>query len=317
MKILVCGAGGFIGSHLVKRLKSAGHYVVGADLEYPEFWQTFADEFHICDLRDKQAVSDLVTNDIDEIYQLAADMGGAGYIFVGNNDANILHNNAKINLNIVDEMVQKDIKRIFYSSSACVYPKHIQIDPNNPNLQEESAYPANPDSEYGWEKIFSERLYLSYARNYNLTVRIARFHNIFGPYGPWRGGKEKAPAAICRKIFEAQNNGVVDIWGTGLQTRSFLYIDDCLDGIAKLMNSSFDQPLNLGSDRLISINDLVFLVAKIAKKNVSINNIPGPVGVTGRNSHNELIKTVLGWSPPDNLELGLKEVYTWIESLEK
>lgn len=316
MKILVCGAGGFIGSHLVKRLKAAGNYVIGADLKYPEFWQTVADEFRICDLRDKQSVSNLVTSDIDEIYQLAADMGGAGYIFSGNNDADIMHNSALINLNIVDEMVKKGVKRIFYSSSACIYPQHNQTDPDNPNLREESAFPADPDSEYGWEKIFSERLYLSYARNYGLRVRIARFHNIFGPYGVWRGGKEKAPAAICRKVCEANNNGVIDVWGNGLQTRSFLYIDDCLDGIIKLMNSDYDQPLNLGSDRMISINDLVRLVAKIAGKNININNIPGPIGVAGRNSHNELITNVLGWAPPDNLEMGLLKLYQWIESIK-
>jgi nucleoside-diphosphate-sugar epimerase len=310
-KVLVCGAGGFIGSHLVTSLKAQGFYVVGADLKYPRFSKTTADEFYIMDLREQKHVEDLITPDIYEIYQLAADMGGAGYIFTGENDADIMHNSATINLNICSEMVKKGITRVFYTSSACMYPDYNQTDPSNPLLSEDSAYPANPDSEYGWEKLFSERLYLAYAKNYNIRVRIARLHNVFGPYGEWNNGKEKAPAALCRKV--ASSNGIVDVWGPGIQTRSFLYIDECIEGIHKIMHSDYSQPLNLGSERMISINDLVNLISKLANKPVTVNNIPGPLGVMGRNSHNKLIKEVIGWEPTDNLEYGLLQTYKWIE----
>jgi nucleoside-diphosphate-sugar epimerase len=313
-KVIVCGAGGFIGSHLVTSLKAQGYYVVGADLKYPEYNTTDADEFYISDLRDPLNVEKLLTPDTYEIYQLAADMGGAGYIFTGDNDADIMHNSAMINLNICNEMVKKQITRVFYTSSACMYPAHNQLDPNNPLLSEDSAYPANPDSEYGWEKLFSERLYMSYARNYGLRARIARLHNVFGPYGSWNNGKEKAPAALCRKVAENEDNGIVEIWGPGIQTRSFLYIDECIEGIHKIVASECDSPLNLGSERMITINDLLFLIAKIAGKTLSIKNIPGPVGVMGRNSDNTLIKELIGWTPQDNLEQGLSNTYNWINS---
>jgi nucleoside-diphosphate-sugar epimerase len=311
-KILVCGAGGFIGSHFVESLKKQGHYVIGADLKFPEYSVTLADEFRIMDLRSQQNVEQLITSDIDEIYQFAADMGGAGYIFTGEHDADIMHNSAMINLNILDEMRKKNVKNVFYSSSACMYPEHNQTDPENPLLSEDSAYPANPDSEYGWEKLFSERLYMSYARNYDMRVRIARFHNIFGPRGSWNNGKEKAPAALCRKIALCNDRGVVDVWGPGNQTRSFLFIDECVEGIHRIMASDYEFPLNLGSERMISINHLVFLIAKIVNKNIAINNVYGPMGVRGRNSHNKLIKETIGWAPDENLEYGLTQTYNWI-----
>lgn len=309
-KVLVCGAGGFIGSHLVTDLRKKGCYVVGADLKYPEYNKTDANEFYPYDLRDPILVNMLLTKDIDTIYQLAADMGGAGYIFTGDNDADIMHNSATINLNICNEMVKKGIKNVFYTSSACMYPSHNQTDPDNPLLSEESAYPANPDSEYGWEKLFSERLYMSYARNYGLRVRIARLHNVFGPLGSWNNGKEKAPAALCRKVAQAVNG--IDVWGPGKQTRSFLYIEECIDGIHRIMESEYDKPLNLGSERMITINDLALLIAKLAGKEITIDNVPGPMGVMGRNSDNRLIKEVIGWSPKDNLEYGLTQTYQWI-----
>ena len=311
--ILVCGAGGFIGTHLVKSLKDQGHYVIGADLKYPEYTETSADEFYQYDLRDQQLVAKLLTTDIDEIYQLAADMGGAGYIFTGENDAVIMHNSAMINLNIANEMVVKGIKNVFYTSSACMYPSHNQEDPANPLLSEESAYPANPDSDYGWEKLFSERVFLAYARNHRLRVRIARLHNVFGPLGAWNNGREKSPAALCRKVAQADEGGNIEVWGPGTQTRSFLFIDECIEGIHKIMASEYSQPLNLGSERMISINDFVLLISKIANKSVGIKNIPGPQGVMGRNSHNKLIKEVIGWAPPDNLEHGIKITYNWIK----
>lgn len=310
-KVLVCGAGGFIGSHLVTDLRKKGYYVIGADLKKPEFGETTANEFYIYDLRDPAMVSKLITSELHAVYQLAADMGGAGYIFTGENDADIMHNSATINLNVCNEMIKKGVKNVFYTSSACMYPSHNQEDPDNPLLSEESAYPANPDSEYGWEKLFSERLYLSYARNYGLRVRIARLHNVFGPLGSWNNGKEKAPAALCRKVAES-TDGVIDVWGPGVQTRSFLYIDDCLEGIHRIMDSDYDQPLNLGSERMISINDLVMLIAKLHKKEVTINNIDGPLGVMGRNSDNKLIKETIGWAPKDSLEYGLTQTYKWI-----
>lgn len=313
-KVLVCGAGGFIGTHLVTSLKQLGYYVIGADLKYPEFSTTDADEFHVMDLRSQVSVESLITEDIYEIYQLAADMGGAGYIFTGEHDADIVHNSAMINLNIVHEMTKKGVRRVFYSSSACMYPSHNQEDPANPLLSEESAYPANPDSEYGWEKLFSERLYMSYARNYGIRARIARFHNIFGPLGSWNNGKEKAPAALCRKVAQCEADGTVEIWGPGNQTRSFLYIDECIEGIHRIMDSECKFPLNLGSERMISINNLAFLIAKLNNKSVSIKNVEGPMGVRGRNSHNKLIKETIGWAPGEDLEAGLIKTYAWIES---
>lgn len=312
-KILICGAGGFIGSHLVKVFKDQGHYVIGADLKHPIYEKTVADEFYIMDLREQESVRKLITSDIDEIYQLAADMGGAGYIFTGEHDADIMHNSCQINLNILHEMVQKNVKNVFYSSSACMYPSHNQEDPDNPLLTEDSAYPANPDSEYGWEKLFSERLYMTYARNYGLRVRIARFHNVFGPNGSWNNGKEKAPAALCRKVAMCDDGGIVEVWGPGIQTRSFLFIDECVIGIQKIMESDCDQPVNLGSTRMISINDLVLLIASIANKVVLIKNILGPMGVMGRNSDNALIKELVGWTPNEDLEYGLKITYNWIQ----
>lgn len=312
-KILVCGAGGFIGTHLVNSLKQQGHYVIGADLKYPEYTTTSADEFYQYDLRDQQLVAKLLTSDIDEVYQLAADMGGAGYIFTGENDADIMHNSAQINLNIANEMVVKGIKNVFYTSSACMYPSHNQEDPDNPLLSEESAYPANPDSDYGWEKLFSERLYMAYARNHGLRVRIARLHNVFGPLGAWNNGREKSPAALCRKVAQADEGSTIEVWGPGTQTRSFLFIDECVEGIHKIMASDYSHPLNLGSERMISINNLVWLIGKIANKSVCIKNVPGPQGVMGRNSHNKLIKEVIGWAPPDNLEHGLTVTYKWIK----
>jgi len=312
-KVIICGAGGFIGSHLVNDLKRRGCYVIGVDLKYPEFSQTDADEFVITDLRVHSNVDHVIKSDVDEIYQLAADMGGSGYIFTGEHDADIMHNSCQINLNVLDVMKKKGIKKVFYSSSACMYPRHNQEDTNNPLMSEDSAYPAAPDSEYGWEKLFSERLYLTYARNYNIDVRIARFHNIFGPNGSWNNGKEKAPAALCRKIAMCEDKGVVEIWGPGNQTRSFLYIDECIEGINRIMESNCTVPLNLGSTRIISINQLVFLIAKLVGKNVSIQNVDGPRGVLGRNSDNRLIKELINWVPDENLEDGLVKTYNWIK----
>ena len=315
-KVLVCGAGGFIGGHLVTSLKEKGYYVIGADIKQHEYKTTDADKFYQYDLREQDLVRKLVTPDIDTIYQLAADMGGAGYVFTGVNDANIMHNSALINLNILEAMVKNGIKNVFYSSSACMYPGHNQEDPNNPLLSEESAYPANPDSEYGWEKLFSERVFLAFAKNYGIRARVARFHNIFGPLGSWKDGKEKAPAALCRKV--SQSNGEVEVWGPGVQTRSFLFIEECIEGIHRIMESDCDFPLNLGSERMISINDLALLVAQIANKDITIKNIPGPMGVMGRNSHNKLIKETIGWAPGDKLEYGLEKTYAWIsEQLQK
>lgn len=316
-KALVCGAGGFIGGHLVERLKKEGLWVRGVDLKYPEFSKTVADEFIIGDLRD-QKVCELVTDiAFDEIYQLAADMGGAGYIFTGENDANVMHNSATINLNILERCRVIQAKKIFYSSSACIYPAYNQEDPDNPNCSESSAYPAAPDSEYGWEKLFSERLYLAYHRNYGLEVHIARFHNIFGPKGTWQGGKEKAPAAICRKVAQTPAGGEIEMWGDGKQTRSFLYIDECLTGVNKLINSDFSGPVNIGSEEMVTINQLAEIVMNIAGKKLSIKHIPGPLGVRGRNSDNKLIKEKLGWQPNAPLINGLEKTYTWINAQVK
>jgi nucleoside-diphosphate-sugar epimerase len=320
---LVLGAGGFIGSHLVKRLKSEGFWVRGVDLKLPEFSPSAADEFVIGDLRDPKVVSRVMfapeqsslddkENSFDEVYQLAADMGGAGYIFSGENDANVMHNSALINLNVVHEAAKQSIKRIFYSSSACMYPEHNQLDSTNPNCEESSAYPANPDSEYGWEKLFSERLYLAFKRNYNLEVRIARFHNIFGPEGTWNGGKEKAPAAMCRKVVEMLEGGEIEVWGDGSQTRSFLYIDECVEGILRLMRSDFEGPVNIGSEEMVTINELAQYAINISGKNITIKNVPGFTGVRGRNSDNKLIQEKLGWAPNYPLHNGLTETYKWI-----
>ena len=315
-RALVCGAGGFIGSHLVKRLRQEGCWVRGIDLKYPEFRKTVADDFIIGDLRD-QVVCKKITDDIhfDEVYQLAADMGGAGYVFTGDHDADIMHNSATINLNMVERCRITGVKKIFYSSSACMYPKYNQEDPNSPRCSEDSAYPAQPDSEYGWEKLFSERLYLAYHSNYGLAVRIARFHNIFGPEGSWNDGREKAPAAICRKVAQAENNGEIEIWGDGEQTRSFLYIDECLEGVLRLMNSDFKGPVNIGSEEMVSINKLAEIIKGIAGKKLGIKHVEGPQGVRGRNSDNRLILEKLGWQPRQPLIVGLRKTYSWIESM--
>ncbi len=309
---LVCGAGGFIGSHLVKRLKKEGYWVRGVDLKYPEFSTTEADDFVIGDLREQSVCQAILDRAFDEVYQLAADMGGAGYIFTGEHDADVMHNSATINLNMAHYGNKVGIKKIFYSSSACIYPAHNQTDPNNPNCEESSAYPANPDSEYGWEKLFSERMYLSYMRNYGLNVRVARFHNIFGPEGTWKGGKEKAPAAICRKVAEAQDGSEIEIWGDGKQTRSFLYIDECLEGVRRLMESNFVGPVNIGSDEMISINGLAEMAAEISGKKITLKHIDGPLGVRGRNSDNKLIQEKLGWAPNQPLKEGMTKTFNWI-----
>ncbi len=313
-KILVCGAGGFIGNHLVRRLKNQGHWVRGVDLKYPTFNPAPIDDFIQADLCDQTKFPKIFDRQFNEVYQLAADMGGAGYIFTSENDANIMYNSALVNLNVVKACHATKVGKVFYSSSACIYPEHNQLDAENPNCEEASAYPANPDSEYGWEKLFSERLYLNFQKNFHLPVRIARFHNIFGPEGTWTGGKEKAPAAVCRKVAEAVPGGTIEIWGEGTQTRSFLYIDECLDGVERLMNGSFSGPVNIGSEEMISINDLAKLVMNISGKKLTIKNIPGPRGVMGRNSHNELIQKKLGWAPSKPLRFGLEKTYAWISS---
>jgi GDP-D-mannose 3',5'-epimerase len=309
---LVCGAGGFIGGHLVKRLKEEDYWVRGVDLKHNEYGNNHADDFLIGDLRDPLVCEELFDSKIDEVYQLAADMGGAGYIFTGDHDAEVMHNSASINLNIAESSRKHKVNKIFYSSSACIYPGYNQMDPDNPKCSEESAYPAAPDSEYGWEKLFSERLYLSYHRNYKLDVRIARFHNIFGPLGTWKGGKEKAPAAISRKVAETEDGGNIEVWGDGKQTRSFLFIDECIEAIRKLMNSNFNGPVNIGSEEMIAINDLVKMVAGVARKTIKIRNIPGPVGVRGRNSDNQLIREKLNWAPSQPLLNGIATTYEWI-----
>jgi len=314
---LVLGAGGFIGSHLVKRLKQRGYIVKAADLKQPEFSTSPADEFLIGDLRDPIFCAEVLNKPFDEVYQLAADMGGAGYIFSGGHDADLMHNSALINLNIARLCVAHKVGKVFYASSACIYPVRNQVDSNNPKCSEESAYPAEPDSEYGWEKLFSERLYLSYARNYGLNIKIARFHNIFGPEGPWKGGREKAPAAICRKVLKVNDGQAIEVWGSGTQTRSFLYIDECLEGVERLMASDFNQPVNIGSEEMITINELANMVFAIAGKTALINNIPGPTGVNGRNSDNKLILQKLGWAPSYPLKKGMELTYRWIEEQEK
>ena len=336
---LVLGAGGFIGSHMVKRLRSEGYWVRGVDLKYPEFSSHQANEFIVGDLRDPYMVRrcvryagetgnfyaqivDKFLEPFDEIYQFAADMGGAGFVFTGENDADIMHNSVQINLNVLEqqrlwnETTGQNKTKIFYSGSACMYPEHNQLDPNNPDCREESAYPADPDSEYGWEKLFSERLYLAYNRNYDIPVRIARYHNIFGPEGTWDGGREKAPAAICRKVaYLPTEGGAIEVWGDGKQTRSFLYIDECIEATRRLMDSDFEGPVNIGSEEMVTINELVDIAARVAEKDVSKIHIDGPLGVRGRNSNNDLIREKLGWDYEQTLEEGIRKTYTWILSL--
>ena len=325
-KAVVLGGGGFIGGHLAKRLKEEGYWVRIVDIKKHEYFNhdDICHEFVLGDLRDPVIVSHVIDEGIDELYQLAADMGGAGYIFTGDNDANVMHNSALINLNVAHEATKKGVKRVFYSSSACMYPSHNQEDPHNPNCEESSAYPANPDSEYGWEKLFSERLFLAFNRNYKLDVRVARFHNIFGPYGTWKGGKEKAPAAMCRKAAEAEEGGEIEVWGDGLQTRSFLYIDECLEMTLRFMRQDiFLGPVNIGSEEMVTINQLAKLAIEASNKDITINNIEGeefktkygfkcPVGVRGRNSDNKLYKEQIGWEPTQPLQEGIVRTFQWI-----
>ena len=324
-KVIVLGGGGFIGGHLGKRLKDDGCFVRIADIKNHEYWNhdDICDEFFKCDLTDPHEVKKVIFKDADEVYQLAADMGGAGYIFTGNNDANVMHNSALINLNVAKECVIKNVKKVFYSSSACMYPEHNQLDPNNPNCEESSAYPAEPDSEYGWEKLFSERLYFAFNRNYNLDIRVARFHNIFGPQGTWTGAKEKAPAAMIRKVCEANDGDEIEVWGNGKQTRSFLHVSECIEAVLKMMNSNFKGPVNIGSEEMISINGLAQMAIDISGKSIKINNLDGdnflkkygfkcPLGVKGRNSDNKLYKSKIGWAVSDPLVKGMKNTYDWI-----
>ena len=310
-RVLVAGAGGFIGGHLVRRLKSEGFWVRGADIKRHEFAQSAADEFLLGDLTDVNNARAAVAG-IDEIYQLAADMGGAGYIFTGEHDAAVMHGSALINLNILEEGRNAGVRKFFYSSSACIYPAYNQMDPDNPKCSEQSAYPAAPDSEYGWEKLFSERLYFAYHRNLGVQVRVARFHNIFGPQGTWRGGKEKSPAALCRKIAETAEGGEIELWGDGKQTRSFLIVDECVEGIRRLMESDFSGPVNIGSEEMVTINELAEIIMDVAGKRVRVKHISGPLGVRGRNSDNHLIREKLGWEPKLPLRDGLATTYAWI-----
>jgi GDP-D-mannose 3',5'-epimerase len=312
-KTLVCGGGGFIGSHLVNRLKAEGAHVTAVDLKKPEFSKSQADRFEVADLRNAETCEKLFKTSYDEVYQLAADMGGAGFIFTGDNDATLMTNSSLVNLNVLRHSAKAGIGRIFYSSSACIYPERNQLDPNNPNCEESTAYPAAPDSEYGWEKIFGERLYLAYAKNFKMNVRIARFHNIFGEEGTWTGGREKAPAALCRKIAAAPNGGTIEIWGDGKQTRTFLYVDECVEGLLRLTRSNFTGPVNLGSEEMVSINELAQIIMKIADKKLTIKNIPGPNGVRGRSSDNRLIQEKLNWQPSQTLVVGLTKTYLWIK----
>jgi GDP-D-mannose 3',5'-epimerase len=329
-KAIILGGGGFIGGHLGKRLMSENYHVRIADIKHHEYFphDEICHEFIKCDLTDPKSVELVITEGVDEVYQLAADMGGAFYIFSGNNDANVMHNSALINLNVAKECVNKKVKKVFYSSSACIYPEHNQLDPLNPNCEESSAYPANPDSEYGWEKLFSERLFFAFNRNYNLDVRVARFHNIFGPQGTWRGGKEKAPAAMLRKVCEAENNSEIEVWGDGSQTRSFLYIDECLEAVRRFMDGNFKGPVNIGSEERISINDLAKMAIEISGKNLSIKNLQGqefidkygfkcPLGVKGRNSDNNLYKEKLNWTVNMPLIDGMQETFKWINIVSK
>jgi len=320
---IVLGAGGFIGGHLVKRLKEEGYWVRGVDIKNNEY-QNYADDFVLGDLTDSNVVECVIPENADEVYQLAADMGGALYIFTGQNDANVMHNSVLINLNVVHECVKKKVKKVFYSSSACAYPEYNQMDPNNPKCAEKDAYPAEPDSEYGWEKLFSERLYLAYNRNHKLDVRIARFHNIFGPCGTYKGGKEKAPAAMCRKAIETQNDGELEVWGDGKQTRSFLYIDECIESVLRFMRQdSFLGPVNIGSEEMVTINELAKIAINLTGKKINIKNLAGeefkqkygfkcPTGVRGRNSDNKLYHEKMGWEPSQPLKIGIEKTFNWI-----
>ena len=313
-KIVVLGAGGFIGGHLVTALKKKGYWIRGVDIKWHEYNKSDADEFIIADLRDPKSVELVIDNTIDEVYQLAADMGGAAFVFTGENDSEIMHNSALINLNVCDTMVKHGVKKVFYSSSACMYPEYNQMDPDNPKCSEDSAYPAGPDSEYGWEKLFSERIFLAFARNKGLDVKIARFHNIFGPLGTWDGGREKAPAAMLRKVCEAEDGGSIEVWGDGLQTRSFLLVDECVVGVLKLMDSNFSGPVNIGSEEMVSINKLAEVAIKLSGKKLTIKNIDvKQIGVRGRNSDNKLIREKLGWEPSMPLEKGMSITYNWIK----
>jgi GDP-D-mannose 3', 5'-epimerase len=311
---LVLGAGGFIGGHLVDRLKRDGFWVRGVDLKFPEFREVEADDFLVGDLRDPLLCREVIDRRFDEVYQLAADMGGAGYIFTGEHDADVMHNSATINLNILEACRRRNLPLVFYSSSACIYPAYNQEDPDNPNCAEDSAYPAAPDSEYGWEKLFSERLYLAYQRNYGIQARVARYHNIFGPQGTWKGGREKAPAAVCRKVAEAKQGGEIEIWGDGQQTRSFLYVDECIEGTTRLTRSRLSGPFNIGSQEMVTIDRLVDIVCDIADKKLDKIHISGPTGVRGRNSDNRLIEDKLNWKPSRPLREGLEKTYAWIET---
>jgi len=329
-KALVLGAGGFIGGHMVKRLKDEGYWVRGVDLKYNEFIDMvdLCDEFYIGDLRDPLVVSRMMfspdqiseedtENSFDIVYQFAADMGGAGFIFTGENDADIMHNSALINLNVSYEASKKNVKKVFYSSSACMYPEYNQMDPSNPKCSEDSAYPAAPDSEYGWEKLFSERVFLAFAKNYGLEVRVARYHNIFGPQGTWEGGREKAPAAFCRKAAETADGNAIEVWGDGTRTRSFLYIDECIEATRRFVDSDFTGPVNIGSEEMITIQDFAKMAIDISGKNLTINNIDGPLGVHGRNSDNKLFKEKVGWEPSQPLREGMEKTYAWIEQQVK
>ena len=314
-RALVCGAGGFIGSHLVKRLKDEGYWVRGVDLKHPDFGESAADDYVIGDLRNPIFCKDVTNGMFNELYQLAADMGGAGFVFSGEHDADIMHNSALVNLNMIEAAYLMKVEKVFYSSSACIYPEYNQTDPDNPKCSEDSAYPAAPDSEYGWEKLFSERLYLAFQRNHGMEVRIARFHNIYGEEGTWEGGREKAPAAFCRKVAEVDGGSEIEMWGDGKQTRSFLYIQDCIDAIRLQMESDFVGPVNIGSEEMVTINQLAEIVMEIADKNLSIKHISGPLGVRGRNSDNRLIEEKLHWKPKTSLKEGLKVTYKWIEEM--
>ncbi|MBF0694108.1 MAG: NAD-dependent epimerase/dehydratase family protein [Flavobacterium sp.] len=329
-KVVVLGGGGFIGGHLAKRLKEEGNHVTICDIKKHEYFNhdVISDVFIVGDLTDPTVVSHAIAEGVDEVYQLAADMGGAGYIFTGENDANVMHNSALINLNVAKECVVKKVKKVFYSSSACMYPEYNQLDPLNPNCEESSAYPANPDSEYGWEKLFSERLFLAFNRNYKLDVRIARFHNIFGPQGTWKDGKEKAPAAMCRKVIEAEPGSSIEVWGDGQQTRSFLYVDECVEAVLRLMASDFAGPVNIGSEEMVTINELAQMAIDISGKDVTIKNIEGqeffdkygfkcPTGVRGRNSDNKLFKEKVGWEVSEPLIDGMQKTFQWIDTVAK
>ena len=312
-RVVVCGAGGFIGSQLASKLKDEGAFVRAVDLKPPEFGVSCADDFIVGDLRDFSVCERVFSESFDEVYQLAADMGGAGYLFTGDNDADVMHNSALINLNVLESCKRRRINHVFFSSSACVYPEHNQLDPNNPICAEDSVYPASPDSEYGWEKLFSERLYLAYGRNQSMQIRIGRYHNIFGPMGTWQGGREKVPAALCRKVASAQDRTYIDIWGDGEQTRSFLFIEDCLEATVRMMRGEWTGPVNIGSDEMVSINELAGMIIEISGKDLTLRHIEGPLGVRGRNSDNTLMKQKLGWTHSVPLRAGLEMTYEWVK----